>query len=259
MKDKQTTKPQTQKAPINWEAVHMLAREVGAREAARRLGINESTVLSRAKRGEWKLPKRQGGATIKKANAITMRSTPSEALIAVHADLEEETKTGLKQTLAKAVQALAKKQALPVESIAQFKDACLSGAKLFGWDGKPSVTTYYGDDNRQVIVCPPERRQQLIEQRQRLLEAESQGKVIEVNGHKTKAAAPVTPPAPETHSNANVGAGNGIVARNQRPTEKQDPLSQWRDSVGRADTWKTSETENHAGMFGPYPEEYEVW
>ena len=33
--------------------------EVGAREAARRLGIQESTVLSRAKRESWNLPKRK--------------------------------------------------------------------------------------------------------------------------------------------------------------------------------------------------------
>jgi hypothetical protein len=251
---KQTTKPQTQKAPINWEAVHMLAREVGAREAARRLGINESTVLSRAKREEWKLPKRKGGATIKKANAITMRSTPSEALIAVHADLEEETKTGLKQTLAKAVQALAKKQALPVGSIAQFKDACLAGAKLFGWDGKPSVTTYYGDDNRQVIVCPPERRQQLIEQRQRLLEQEATGRVIEVNGHEAKAAIPAAIPAQETQPDASVGTGNGIVAQDHPPAVPQDPISRHMESIRNAETWR-SEPENHAGNFGRYPEE----
>lgn len=129
-------------------------------------------------------------------------------------------------------------------------------AKLCGWDGKPSVN-YYGDDNRTVVICDAERRQQLIEQRQRLLEAESQGKVIELNGHKTEAAVPVTLPAQETQSDANVGAGNDIVARDQSPAPKQDPLSQWRESIRTAATWKTTEPENHAGMFGPYPEEYE--
>ena len=71
--------------------------------------------------------------------------------------------------------------------MAQFRDACLSAARMFGWDGKPSIT-YYGDDNRTLVVCDEARRRELIEQRQRLLEAESQGKVIELNGHKAKAA-----------------------------------------------------------------------
>ena len=71
---KQTKKLQGKnKPPVNWAAVEMLAMEVGAREAARRLGIKESTVLSRAKREGWKLSKRKGGATIKNANAITMQ------------------------------------------------------------------------------------------------------------------------------------------------------------------------------------------
>ena len=135
---------------------------------------------------------------------------------------------------------------------------------MFGWDGKASVT-YYGDDNRQVIVCDENKRKQLIEQRQRLLEAESersdrglpsQGKVIELNGHKAKAAAPVTLLAPETQSNATAGTGDGIAARDPTPTPKQDPLSQWRDSVGRAASWR-SEQENHAGGFAPWPEELE--
>jgi hypothetical protein len=180
-KTKQTKKSQGKtKAPVNWGAVEILAMEVGAREAARRLGINESNVLSRARRHGWKLPRRKGGATIKNANAITLQSTPSEALQSVHADLEEVTKTGLKQTLAKAVQALAEKEALPVGSIAQFKDACLAAAKLFGWDGNAQPSVNYYDDVNTVVVCDENRRRQLIEQRERLLAAESSGKVIEV-------------------------------------------------------------------------------
>ena len=36
------------------------------------------------------------------------------------------------QVLAKAAKALAAKDALPMETIAQFKDACLARAELFG-------------------------------------------------------------------------------------------------------------------------------
>jgi hypothetical protein len=66
---------------------------------------------------------------------------------------------------------LPKREALPVESIAQFKDACLAAAKLFGWDGRaqPSVTV---NADKALIVCDEPRRKELIAQRQRLLTAE---------------------------------------------------------------------------------------
>src|SRR6201985_1039220 len=60
MKDIQTTKSQT-KPPISREAVRILAFSIGAREAARRLGIKESTLLSWSHRGKWKLPRHKVG------------------------------------------------------------------------------------------------------------------------------------------------------------------------------------------------------
>jgi hypothetical protein len=133
----------------------------------------------------------------------------------------------------------------------QFRDACLSAARMFGWDGnaQPSVT-YYGDDNRTVVLCDAERRQQLIEQRQRLLEQEA----TQASGREVKAAVPVTLPAEETQSSANVGTGNGIVAQDQSPDVQQDPISRHMESIRNAETWR-SEPEYHAGMFGPHPEE----
>jgi hypothetical protein len=240
---KKTTKLQTK--PIDWEAVRVLAIELGAREAARRLGIKESTVLSRASRDKWNLPRRKGGATLKSADAITLRSKPGDVLIASHKELEDGTKTALMQTLHKASQAVAaRKDSLDITNMAQFRDACLSAARMFGWDGKASVT-YYGDDNRQVIVCDEAKRKQLIEQRQRLLEAESQGKVIELNGHKTEAAVTALP-APETHSDANVGAVDGIVAQNQSPAAQQDPIFQHMKSIGKAETWRGGQDSDQA-------------
>jgi len=69
---------------------------------------------------------------------------------------------------------------MDVSTTAQLRDLALTMAKLCGWDGsaQPSVT-YYGDVNT-VVVCDENRRKQLIEQRERLLAAESDGKVIEV-------------------------------------------------------------------------------
>jgi hypothetical protein len=241
--------------PVNKEAFRMLAVEIGLNEASRKLGVPIPTGKSWARRGGWKLPKRPGGRPQRTMEASSLNPI-ADALDATHKELEAETKTALMQTLHKASQAVAtRKGPLDITNMAQFRDACLSAARMFGWDGKASVT-YYGDDNRQVIVCDENKRKQLIEQRQRLLEAESersdrgllsQGKVIEI-----EPAAPVTIPVQETQSNANVGTENGIVARYQSPA--QDPLSQWRDSVGRAATWR-SEPENNAGSFGPHPEE----
>jgi hypothetical protein len=138
-----------------------------------------------------------------------------------------------------------------VKNTAQLRDVCLAAARLFGWDGNahPSVT-YYGDDNRQVILCDENKRKQLIEQRQRLLEAESNGKVIEI-----EAAAPgVALPAPETQPEASAATANGIVAQDQSPVA-QDPTFQHMASIGNAESWKPSEPEHHAGSFGPHPEE----
>jgi hypothetical protein len=76
------------------------------------------------------------------------------------------------------------------------------------------------------------------------------------NERKTEAAVPVTLPAQETQSNASAGAGDGIIAQNQSPAIQQDPVFQRWASVGTAASWR-SEPENHAGSFGPWPEEYE--
>jgi hypothetical protein len=121
-------------------------------------------------------------------------------------------------------------------------------------NGKPAVAVY---SDKTMIVCDEKRRAELIQQRERLLEAESQGKTIEVNGHEAKAPAPAALPAPETQPNANVGTGNGTVTQNQPPVVQKDPLILKMQSIGRAESWKSEE--NHAGSFGPYPEEYEWW
>jgi hypothetical protein len=91
---KKTTKPQT-KSPVDREAVRVLAIELGAREAARRLGLNPNTVLSWSKRYNWELPNRRGGATKASANAITLQSKPGDVLIATHKELETKTKRAL--------------------------------------------------------------------------------------------------------------------------------------------------------------------
>src|SRR6266513_920259 len=93
---------------VNRESVRVLAIELGAREAARRLGLNQNTVLSWAKRDNWELPNRKGGATKASANAITVQSKPGDVLIAAHKELEQRTRSGLAQATARAAEAAAK-------------------------------------------------------------------------------------------------------------------------------------------------------
>jgi hypothetical protein len=118
-------------------------------------------------------------------------------------------------------------------------------------NGKPVVPVTVNAENAQVIICDEARRAELIEQRQRLLEQEA----TEASGRKVETAVPVTLPAPETQSDASAGAANGIVAQNQSPVVQKDPLILKMESIGRAESWKSEE--NHAGSFGPWPEEYE--
>lgn len=153
----ETTKSQT-KPSVDWEAVRVLAIELGAREAARRLGMKESTVLSRARRDKWNLPKRKGGATLKSASAITLQSKPGDALIATHKELEAATKTGLSIAAAKAATKAAQNPPLDVSSTSQLRDLATSSSRIFGWDKKNSPHTQY---NQLVVTA-----EQLEEMRQ---------------------------------------------------------------------------------------------
>jgi len=72
---KKTTKQQT-KPPISRGAVHILAYSIGAREAARRLGIKESTLLSWSHRLKWKLPRRKIGRP-----PLEVKEDPSDVLL----------------------------------------------------------------------------------------------------------------------------------------------------------------------------------
>ena len=251
MKDKQTTKPET-KPPVDREAIRVLAIELGAREAARRVGVNESTVLSWARRDKWKLPKRTGGATKASASAITLHSKPGDVLIAGLKENEEATRTSMSIAARRAAEGtarLSEQNPALARNAQELQQLAGAMARIFGWasGSQPSVN-YYGDVNT-LVVCDEAKRKQLIEQRQRLLEQEA--KVIELNGHKAKAAVPAALPEPD----ASAGTENGIVARDKPPVVQKDSVFQHMQSIGRAESWKSEE--NHAGSFGPWPEEYE--
>jgi transposase len=86
MKETQTTKSQT-KRPVSREAVRILAFSIGAREAARRLGIKESTLLSWSHRLKWKLPRHKVGRP-----PLDLKVSPSDVL------LEYKRRGGLTRT-----------------------------------------------------------------------------------------------------------------------------------------------------------------
>jgi hypothetical protein len=150
------------KPTVDREAVRVLAIELGAREAARRVGVKECTVLSWARRYQWKLPKRKGGAK----SAITLQSKPGDALIAARESLGGATKTALMQTLAKAARQVAGKEALDISSTAQLRDICLAAARIFGWEGKPQ--TEVNITNQVGVICDEATRMRLVKLREQI-------------------------------------------------------------------------------------------
>jgi putative ATPase subunit gpP of terminase len=144
------------KPPVDREAVRVLAIELGAREAARRLGLNPNTVLSWSKRYNWELPNRRGGATKASANAITLQSKPGDVLIATHKELETKTKTGLMQTAAKAAEYAAEKPPLDVSNTSQLRDLAQSAARIFGW-GEGGTTVHAN----QALIVTQEQLEQI--------------------------------------------------------------------------------------------------
>jgi hypothetical protein len=74
MKETRTT-TQT-KPPVDREAVRTLAILIGAREAARRLAIKESILLSWSHRGKWRLPRHKVGRP-----PLDLKASPADVLL----------------------------------------------------------------------------------------------------------------------------------------------------------------------------------
>jgi hypothetical protein len=197
-KTKTHTKPT--KPAIDREAVRMLVIEFGPREAARKLGLNENTVLGWAHRYEWNSPRlKQNKGAIKRAQSIKMQSTPAEALIAHHKGLEGTTKTALMQTLAKAAQQVAGKEALDITNPAQLQALCLAAARIFGWKGDSHVNV---EVNNQVgIVISEAKRKEMQAQLRAVQNADDS---------KKQGCAPLTLASAQTQSQGNVVAGNSL-------------------------------------------------
>jgi hypothetical protein len=109
----------------------------------------------------------------------------ADALDATRKELEDTTKTALMQTLSKAAQKVATKQALDVSNTAQLRDICLAAARMFGSDGKDQAAVTVNAD-KTLIVCDEARMQQLREQRLRLMAAEKplEGRTADENNRR---------------------------------------------------------------------------
>ena len=119
------------KKPIEKEAVRLLAIEIGCRPAARKLGLNQNTVVQWSRRFGWfKQPKLP--PTHNDSKAVISVIKPGDALLETHKELEAKTKTALMQTVAKAAQLAARKPAFDVSTTAQIRDLALTMAKLCG-------------------------------------------------------------------------------------------------------------------------------
>ena len=78
--------------PVSKEEVRLLAIEIGVREAARRLGLNEDRVCQWSKRGNWFSTPKQINA---KATLVSTVSKAGDILIDELADNERETRLSL--------------------------------------------------------------------------------------------------------------------------------------------------------------------
>jgi hypothetical protein len=189
----------------------------------------------------WKLPKRKGGRPQRTLDASSLNPV-ADALDATHEELADTARTSILQAVTNAARLVAKKPGLDISTVAQLRDLALALVRLCD-NGKPAVTVY---SDKTMIVCDEKRRAELIQQRERLLALEAR------NGKHNDEAIGRKIETPD----ASAGTGNGIVARDQSPVVQKDPLILKMESIGRAESWK-SEPEHHAGMFGPYPEEFE--
>jgi Putative ATPase subunit of terminase (gpP-like) len=144
MENNETTKPNTKP---DREAVRVLAIELGAREAARRLGLNEDTVCSWARRYKWNLPQRKNGRPGTDL-ASTLHARPGDVLLAEHKSLETRTKSALARATVAAAEHVSTQPPLEVQNPAQLRDLATSAARLFGWDSdKPGVQL-----NQQFVI-----------------------------------------------------------------------------------------------------------
>lgn len=84
MSDTATVETPATIEPVNWEAVKVLAIAVGVREAARKCGLSENTVMARCRREGWlDMP---GAREISNRRTREIQSLPVNARTRMHAN-----------------------------------------------------------------------------------------------------------------------------------------------------------------------------
>jgi hypothetical protein len=149
------------KQTIDRESVRVLAIELGAREAARRLKLNENTVLGWARKDNWQLPKRNGAFKATLAKSVKLKERPGDVLLASHKELGEQTKSSLARAAAKSAAEAAINEPLPVRSTGHLRDLANAAASIFGWDAGKSQTMTFN-----TMVVDPETLQRIRELRE---------------------------------------------------------------------------------------------
>ncbi len=118
-------------APVNKEAIRILAMEIGLRPAARKLGLNEDTVCSWADREGWNIANiaKNGRPSV----ASTLQASPADVLQNELARLERETKLSLAKSAARMSHEATEaklKQSSDVHNVAK------TAAIVHRWDAK---------------------------------------------------------------------------------------------------------------------------
>ena len=162
---------------INKEAVHMLYIELGATEAASRMGIKKGTVTKWASRYGWSkqraVPLKPGRPPLSQIVAepvsgqLEAGSEPVQcpvsgavsgpaALKEAHAALNGRTRTALAQATAAAAEQVAAAGFRPVANAAEFQKLAAAASRIFAWDeGKSTGDTY------NTLVITPEQLKQI--------------------------------------------------------------------------------------------------
>lgn len=144
------------KEPVTREAVKMLALEIGVRNAARKLGLNEKTVCTWSRRYKWDVKANRIGGPSTPLTEDKLKAIPSVALKNHHKELEEQTRSGLGKATAKASGWIAEQQPdFITGASARLRDLAAAASRVFGWDNdKASAVTL-----NQIVVSPEQLEQ----------------------------------------------------------------------------------------------------
>src|SRR5678809_146391 len=141
---------------VDREAVKTLAVAIGVREAARKLGLNEDTVCSWARRGKWFAP-----TPTPKSQAIDLQAlhaTPSMAL----ASYGKSTRLHLAKASHKASEHLAEQPAEAILDRSQaMRHVSAVASQVHGWEqnqgqqGALDIQVLTGEVGIRVRTSPP--------------------------------------------------------------------------------------------------------